>query len=285
MGIPLYRSDARYGHITRVLRKKQGEIIAAGCSDGSLGSASIEKLSHESILLSYRPESEAPSLYPVNILMGFPRPIQAGRILKDLTSLGLRRIWFTLSELGEKSYAESSFFRTRDFESHLIEGAMQSGNPRLPQVECFWSLPRACDALDAAQRGDGCSNNAPGFRFRSPGRRARQAGVPPRREASEVGRFSSIKDPALARRRQRAGLDGSGAGAAAFPRFSCLFPRPAHPENRNGGPRGGEHSSVQNRPAIENQIIQFAAPLSEVPDSPAPSAFSLNVPVTISSQD
>ncbi len=152
LGIPLYRSDARYGHITRVLRKKQGEIIAAGCSDGSLGSASIEKLSHESILLSYRPESEAPSLYPVNILMGFPRPIQAGRILKDLTSLGLRRIWFTLSELGEKSYAESSFFRTRDFESHLIEGAMQSGNPRLPQVECFWSLPRACDALDAAQR-------------------------------------------------------------------------------------------------------------------------------------
>jgi len=152
LGIPLYRSDVRYGHITRVLRKKQGEIIAAGCSDGSLGSASIEKLSHESILLSYRPESEAPSLYPVNILIGFPRPIQAGRILKDLTSLGLRRIWFTLSELGEKSYAESSFFRTRDFESHLIEGAMQSGNPRLPQVECFWSLPRACDALDAAQR-------------------------------------------------------------------------------------------------------------------------------------
>ena len=40
LGIPLYRSDARYGHITRVLRKKQGEIIAAGCSDGSLGSAS-----------------------------------------------------------------------------------------------------------------------------------------------------------------------------------------------------------------------------------------------------
>ncbi len=152
LGLPLPRSDARYSHITRVLKKKEGESLAAGCSDGSLGRALIKKLSPDSILLSYQADTEAPSLYPVNILMGFPRPIQAGRILKDLTSLGVERIWFTLSELGEKSYAESSFFRTRDFESHLIEGAMQAGNPRLPQVACFWSLGRACDAIDAAHR-------------------------------------------------------------------------------------------------------------------------------------
>ncbi len=154
LGIPLHRSDARYSHITRVLKKKEGDSLAIGCSNGSLGSARIERLDKNSILLKYQAESEAPTLYQVNILMGFPRPIQAGRILKDLTSLGVERIWFTLSELGEKSYAESTFFRTRDFESHLIEGAMQAGNPRLPQVECFWSLSRACDAIDAAQRGE-----------------------------------------------------------------------------------------------------------------------------------
>jgi len=153
LGIPLHRSDARYKHITRVLKKKEGDSLAAGCSNGSLGSATIERLDKDSVLLSFTPVSEAPALYPVNLLMGFPRPIQAGRILKDLTSLGLSRIWFTLSELGEKSYAESTFFRTRDFESHLIEGAMQAGNPRLPQVECFWSLSRACEAIDATQRG------------------------------------------------------------------------------------------------------------------------------------
>ncbi|MDX9783703.1 MAG: 16S rRNA (uracil(1498)-N(3))-methyltransferase [Spirochaetia bacterium] len=153
LGIPLHRSDARYSHITKVLKKKEGDSLAAGCSNGSLGNARIERLDRDSVLLSFTSEHEAPALYPVNLLMGFPRPIQAGRILKDLTSLGLQRIWFTLSELGEKSYAESTFFRTRDFESHLIEGAMQAGNPRLPQVDCFWSLSRACDAIDAAQRG------------------------------------------------------------------------------------------------------------------------------------
>lgn len=152
LGLPLPRSDARYSHIIRVLKKKEGDTLAAGCSNGSLGSARIIRLGAESMLLDYQAESEAPALYPVNILMGFPRPIQAGRILKDLTSLGVGRIWFTLSALGEKSYAESSFFRTRDFETHLIEGAMQAGNPRLPQVDCFWSLARACDAIDAAQR-------------------------------------------------------------------------------------------------------------------------------------
>lgn len=152
LGVALSRSDARYSHITRVLKKKNGDTIAAGCSDGSLGSARIIKISDDSILLDYQAESEAPVLYPVNIIMGFPRPIQAGRILKDLTSLGIARIWFTLSALGEKSYAESSFFKNKDFEAHLIEGAMQAGNPRLPSVECFWSLDRTCDAIDAAQR-------------------------------------------------------------------------------------------------------------------------------------
>ncbi len=156
LGHPLQRGDVRYNHIVRVLKKKEGDLIAAGCSDGSLGSARIKKFAADALLLDYQAESQAPTLYPVNILMGFPRPIQAGRILKDLTSLGVARIWFTLSALGEKSYAESSFFRTRDFETHLIEGAMQAGNPRLPSVECFWSLSRACDAIDAidaAQRG------------------------------------------------------------------------------------------------------------------------------------
>jgi len=171
LGHPLQRGDVRYNHIIRVLKKKEGDIIAAGCSDGSLGSARIKKFAADALLLDYQAESQAPTLYPVNILMGFPRPIQAGRILKDLTSLGVARIWFTLSALGEKSYAESSFFRTKDFETHLIEGAMQAGNPRLPSVECFWSLARAChaidsidaiDAIDAAQRENASRTTTPG---------------------------------------------------------------------------------------------------------------------------
>jgi 16S rRNA (uracil1498-N3)-methyltransferase len=148
----LPRSDRRYGHILKILRKKTGDYLAAACSDGTLGQARIESISDEGIALSYKADSEAPELRPIRIIMGFPRPIQAGRILKDITSLGVASLWFALSDLGEKSYAESTFFGKKEFVDHLIEGAEQSGNPRLPEIRTFWSIDKACQALDETEK-------------------------------------------------------------------------------------------------------------------------------------
>ncbi|HWP68398.1 MAG TPA: RsmE family RNA methyltransferase, partial [Rectinemataceae bacterium] len=158
IGAILPRSDRRYGHILKILKKKAGDFLASVCSDGSIGHARIESISPEGLVLSYTAESEAPALRPIRLLMGFPRPIQAARILKDLSSLGLSSVWFALSDLGEKSYAESTFFRKREFECHLIEGAEQAGNPRLPEIRTFWSIDKACQALDETERQDGKSS-------------------------------------------------------------------------------------------------------------------------------
>ncbi|MCX7027492.1 MAG: RsmE family RNA methyltransferase [Spirochaetes bacterium] len=141
------RSDRRYTHILRVLKKKAGDSLEAGRSDGALGTAYIESIDQDTLVLRFEVSGEAPLPLPVRLLMGFPRPIQAGRILKDLTSLGAASVWFALSELGEKSYAESNFFKDQEYKGFLIEGAEQCGNPRLPEVRTFWSLGRALEAL------------------------------------------------------------------------------------------------------------------------------------------
>lgn len=159
IGERIPRSDRRYVHITRVLKKRQGDVLAAGCSDCSTGQARIESLDSDGFVLSYAAEREAPPLRPVRLMAGFPRPIQAGRILKDLTSLGIASVWFSLTDSGEKSYAESDFFRKKEFEFHLVQGAEQSGNPRLPEIRTFWSIDRACDALDE-EPGSPCENSA-----------------------------------------------------------------------------------------------------------------------------
>jgi RsmE family RNA methyltransferase len=154
IGALLPRSDRRCEHVSRILRKAQGDILAAGCSDGTLGQARIESLSQDGLILSYSARSQAPALRPLRLLMGFPRPIQAGRILKDLTSLGIAEIWFALSDLGEKSYAESTFFKEKEYGTHLIEGAEQAGNPRLPAISGFWSIDKACAALEKMDAAD-----------------------------------------------------------------------------------------------------------------------------------
>ncbi len=146
------RTDRRFEHIVRILKKREGDTIAAGCSDGTIGTARIESISEDRLQLLYTPETQAPALRPLRLLMGFPRPIQAGRILKDITSLGVAEIWFALSELGEKSFAESTFFKEKEYGTHLVEGAEQAGNPRLPEIRSFWSIERACAGLEEAER-------------------------------------------------------------------------------------------------------------------------------------
>jgi RsmE family RNA methyltransferase len=145
------QSDRRCAHILSVLKKKAGDRIEAGRSDGTLGQAVIESADGAGLKLRFEASSLCPAPLPVRLLLGFPRPIQAGRVLKDLTSMGAASIWFALSELGEKSYAESNFFKNREYSDFLVEGVEQCGVPRLPEVHTFWSLERALEALDSLE--------------------------------------------------------------------------------------------------------------------------------------
>ncbi len=154
VGARIPRPDRRWEHVKKVLKKSQGQRLAAGLADGDLGEATVLELDDGGLVLGFESfagtAGSPPPLAPLRILLGFPRPIQAARILKDLTSLGVAEIHLTATELGEKSYAQSSIFKDRDFRSHLLEGAEQSGNPRLPTVFTHWSLRLCLEALDAA---------------------------------------------------------------------------------------------------------------------------------------
>jgi RsmE family RNA methyltransferase len=144
---PLPLSDPRVLHVIKILKKGVGETLLAGTADGVIGTARIEFCDAAGMRFSFTPEREAPALHPVTLLLGFPRPIQAKRILKDLTSLGIGRIILSGTELGEKSYFQSDFFKDREYRQALIEGAQQAANPRLPTVETAWSLARALGTL------------------------------------------------------------------------------------------------------------------------------------------
>jgi 16S rRNA (uracil1498-N3)-methyltransferase len=167
VGLRLPRSDRRWEHVKKVLKKGPGDRLAAGLLSSIikaefgddaeqaaplLGEATIRELDDSGLVLDFQCFEGAacipPELAPVILVLGFPRPIQANRILKDLTSLGVAEIHLTGTELGEKSYAQSSIFKDKDFRAPLIEGAEQAGNPRLPQVYTHWTLARCLKELD-----------------------------------------------------------------------------------------------------------------------------------------
>lgn len=160
IGSRIPRSDRRYEHVKKVLKKAPGDRLAAGIADGALGEAIVRELGDSGMVLDFEafegPLGVPPALAPISLVLGFPRPIQAARILKDLTSLGVAELHLTGTELGEKSYAMSSIFKDKDFRGPLKEGAEQAGNPRLPAVFTHRSLRRCLDELaagDSSSRG------------------------------------------------------------------------------------------------------------------------------------
>jgi len=153
LGKPLPRRDERAVHLLKVLHKKAGDTFEAGLFDGGKGTAKIEKIGIDgSIVFSLEVQGLPPHRLPVRIAVGFPRPIQVRRLLRDLSSLGVEAIDLFGTDMGEKSYRDTKLFDDGGARAALIEGAAQSRDTTIPALsvfscleewlkKCPWELP------------------------------------------------------------------------------------------------------------------------------------------------
>jgi RsmE family RNA methyltransferase len=141
IGKPLPRRDNRTLHLLKVLHKKAGDSFEAGILGGNKGLGCINSVRLDgSITYSLDLKEESPPRYPVRIAVGFPRPIQIRRLLRDLSSLGLSAVDFIGTELGEKSYRETKLFSDGGARAALVEGAVQARDTCLPGLSIYRTL-------------------------------------------------------------------------------------------------------------------------------------------------
>ncbi|MDR2617665.1 MAG: 16S rRNA (uracil(1498)-N(3))-methyltransferase [Treponema sp.] len=141
MGKPLGRRDERTIHLLKVLHKKAGDRFEAGILGGNRGTGIIETVRLDgSILYTLDLKTPPPPRYPVRLVVGFPRPIQIRRILRDLSNLGLEAVDFIGTDLGEKSYRDTRLFSDGGARAALIEGAVQARDTRVPLLSAYESL-------------------------------------------------------------------------------------------------------------------------------------------------
>lgn len=145
------RADERYAHIRKVLKKGQGDSFLAGLVNGPEGTAVITSLDDKELRFEFRPEREMRPLYPLSVIVGFPRPIQLKRLLRDLASLGVSSICLAGTELGEKSYRESSLVSRGAAHAALIDGCMQAGGTAVPELIMCPSVAEAIRAVRASE--------------------------------------------------------------------------------------------------------------------------------------
>ena len=135
LGKPLPRRDERTIHLLKVLHKKNGDSFDAGILGGQRGIGIIEKINFDgSLVYSLQLNEEPPPRYPVRLAVGFPRPIQLRRVLRDLSNLGIAAIDLIGTDLGEKSYRDTKLFDTGGARAALVEGAVQARDTSIPEL-------------------------------------------------------------------------------------------------------------------------------------------------------
>ena len=141
IGKALPRRDERTLHLLKVLRKKPGDTFEAGILGGNLGLGCIDQIRMDgSITYSLDLRDDPPPRYPIRIAVGFPRPIQIRRLLRDLSSMGIEYIDLIGTELGEKSYRDTKLLRDGGAKAALVEGAIQARDTGIPELTVYQSL-------------------------------------------------------------------------------------------------------------------------------------------------
>ena len=158
---PLDLHDHRARHILDILRLGIGDRIRVGIVNGPQGRAQIRRIEDNALVLeceqalqnslqsTFEPNDATGQSHPIRCLVGHPRPPVMRRLLKDLTSLGVRHIIVCATELGERSYLQSRLWKDGMWRSCLIEGAMQAGSTWLPRVDIGHSLGDALAVVNS----------------------------------------------------------------------------------------------------------------------------------------
>ena len=148
-------TDPRTVHVRDVLRAESGQAVRAGVLDmGRSDAATVRwvssgkepamrlELGPSDALLRAAPESERPR---VDLLLAMPRPLQFGRMLPMMSSLGIGTLWVTKAAKTEKAYFSSHLLRAgkeAELRAALVEGLAQAGDTAVPRVRVQRNLRR-----------------------------------------------------------------------------------------------------------------------------------------------
>lgn len=145
--LPLKLDDERAVHLIKVLHKKVGDSFHAGIIGDRAGTAVITKID-SGIHFTFTPESDGKPLYPLIMIIGFPRPIQLKRLLRDMAGLGVCQIHLIGTELGEKSYLKSDLATSQAGEQMLLDGTVQAAGTHIPILMRHEKLITCLDFLE-----------------------------------------------------------------------------------------------------------------------------------------
>jgi 16S rRNA (uracil1498-N3)-methyltransferase len=148
-GRTLPRDDRRARHLLDVLRREVGDSFDAGVVNGPRGKGVVTAIDADTVSFTFTPGPVPSPLPSLTLLVGLPRPQTARDILRDATTLGATQLLFVRTEKSEPSYATSSLWSDGEWQRHVLAGAEQAFDTRVPAVTAGPTLAAALATLPA----------------------------------------------------------------------------------------------------------------------------------------
>lgn len=126
----------RLAHIREQLKLDIGDSIKLGQKNGLKGSALVECITEQQLLLNQLVLDQAPpAKLPLTLIVALPRPKVLRRLVMDAVTLGVEQLVLMHSYRVEKSYWQSPLLQQLDH--YVALGLEQAGDTVVPPVQLF----------------------------------------------------------------------------------------------------------------------------------------------------
>ena len=129
----------RAEHVMNVLHGEVGQVLKTGEIDGKIGTSEIISISGEADscpLLKVRCDHTEKSILPwVDLILAPPRPRVMKRLLPQLATMGVGRIFLVGAKKVEKDFWGATLLKPENYRPLLVDGLMQAGTSILPTLE------------------------------------------------------------------------------------------------------------------------------------------------------
>lgn len=126
---------ARAAHVLGVLHGEVGQRLKVGVVDGGIGTGEITAIGDGKVKVAFTLDGPGPRPW-FDLVLAPPRPRVFKRILPQLATLGLRRLYLVGAQKVEKDFWGATILKEENYRPLLVEGLMQAGTAMLPTIAC-----------------------------------------------------------------------------------------------------------------------------------------------------
>ena len=135
-------SGERVEHVMNVLHGEVGQVLKTGEINGPIGTSVITGISSSliphpsSLSITVRCSHTEKSISPwIDLILAPPRPRVMKRLLPQLATMGVGRIFLVGAKKVEKDFWGATLLKPENYRPLLIDGLMQAGTSVLPTLE------------------------------------------------------------------------------------------------------------------------------------------------------